>query len=467
MDLKTYVGALRRRWWIILVAVVAGALASGIAYFATPPTYAASVTFYVAAPVTGGANPQSAVQYAQARVNSYVLLMSSDRVADAVVARTGVDLTASQVATRITAEATLNTVVMTATIKDSSPERAHLIAQGLADTFSDTAAQLDNVGTNGQKVYVTVISGPTDLGVVAPQLKIYAAIGLAAGLVLGLIIAILLEMLDNTVRSADAAAELSAPVIGSVPRERGGTDVATQAGQPGTLRAEAFRQIRTNLQFLGATNPVQVVMVTSAVSGEGKSQVAVGLAAAFADTGKSVLLLEADLRRPNLAASFGLDQDAGLTSVLVGSKSVEDMVHTVLPGVDILTAGFLAPNPSELLGSDGFADLILGFRDGYDHVIIDTPAVLPVADAAVISQRADGIVLVIRVGKTSRDEVRAAVQAVRAGGARLLGSVMNELSPGGRHQYHVKLAEHRAGEGVRPTPSNPAVTSTDKQPSEE
>jgi polysaccharide biosynthesis transport protein len=471
VDLKTYVGALRRRWWIIGVSLIAGALAAGILYLATPPTYAASVTFYAAAPVTGGANPQAAAQYAQARVNSYVILMSSDRVAEAIVARTGVDLDPSEVAMRITAEAKLNTVVMTATVHDSSAQRAHLIAQGLADTFSDTAAALDNVGTNGQKVYVTVVSGPTDLGVVAPQLRIYAAIGLAAGLVIGFIIVILLELLDNTVRTADAAAELAgAPVIGSVPRDNSARDLVTGAGRPGTVRAEAFRQMRTNLSFLGAVSPVRVLMITSAAAGEGKSQVAVGLAAAFADAGQSVLLLEADLRRPGLAAAFGLDSAVGLTTVLVGKRGIDDVVRSATPGVDVIVAGSLAPNPSELLGSDRFAEVLTTLRERYDHVIVDTPAVLPVTDAAVISPRTDGIVLVIRSGKTSRDQVRAAVQAVRAGGARVLGAVLNQPSRSTQHQYYVQVADHSsnaAAGAAEKAPGRPATGTAAEATSED
>lgn len=426
MDFRTYVTALRRSWWIAALATVLGLLGAGIAYAATPPTYASLVTFYVSTPVQTGVSPQSANQFAEARVNSYVVLMSSERVARDVIARTGVDLTPAEVTSRISAEARLNTVVVQATVRDSSQVRASELAQGLADTFGETVSRLDNPGASRATVVINVVSGPTDLGAVEPRLKVYAGLGVLVGLAVGLALIIARELLDNTVRSVESASELvGAPAVGDIgfdPDARRNPVLSTDRH---SLRAEAFRQLRTNLTFIDVAHSTQVLVVTSAVPGEGKTSVCLNLALALSETGHRVLVIEGDLRRPTMGRLLGLESEVGLTNVLVGQVELEQALQAWTPQVTVLTSGSLPPNPAELLEGAQIRHLLGVLRPRYDRILIDTTPLLPVTDAAVASALGDGVLMVVRHAKTTREQVAVAVRSLQAVNAEVIGVVLN------------------------------------------
>lgn len=427
MDFRSYIVALRRFWWIAALTTALGLAGAAVAYGLTPSVYASEVTFYVSTPVQNGVSPQSSNEFAESRVNSYVILASSERVADAIVDRTGVDLTAAQVMSKITAEAELNTVVVRATVRDSSQARAQTLAQGLADTLGGTVSLLDNAGGTGKPtVVINVVSGPAALGPVEPRLKVFAGLGIAAGLVVGAVLIVVRELLDNTVRGPEsAAAAVGAPVLGNIGFDpefrRSPLMVGSRAA---SLGAEAFRQLRTNLTFVNATQTRQVLVVTSSVPSEGKTSVCVNLALMLAEAGRRVLLVESDLRRPSLAITLGLESEAGLTNVLINQLALDNALQEWTPKITVLTSGSLPPNPSELLESHQAAELIEQLRPRFDHIIIDTTPLLPVTDAAVASALGDGVLMVVRHGRTTRDQAADAVKSLHAVNAEVIGTVL-------------------------------------------
>ena len=426
MDFRTYVTALRRSWWIAALATVLGLLGAGIAYAATPPTYASQVTFYVSTPVQTGVSPQSANQFAQDRVNSYVALMSSERVARDVITRTGVNLTPAEVTSRISAEAKLNTVVLQATVRDSTQVRASELAQGLAETFGETVSRLDNPGASRATVIINVVSGPTDLGAVEPRLKVYAGLGILVGLALGVALIIVRELLDSTVRSVESASELvGAPAVGNIGFDPEARRSPLLANDRNSLRAEALRQLRTNLTFIDVAHSTQVLVVTSAVPGEGKTSLCLNLALALSETGHRVLVIEGDLRRPQMGRLLGLESEVGLTNVLVGQVELQQALQAWTPRVTVLTSGSLPPNPAELLEGAQIRHLLDVLRPRYDRILIDTPPLLPVTDAAVASALGDGVLMVVRDAKTTREQVAVAVRSLKAVNAEIIGVVLN------------------------------------------
>jgi succinoglycan biosynthesis transport protein ExoP len=422
MDFRTYATALRRYWWIAAITTLLGILGAGVTYAMTPPTYASRVTFYVSTPVQTGVSPQSANQFAEARVNSYVVLMSSERVARDVIARTGVTLTPAEVMSRISAEANLNTVVVQATISDSNQDRASELARGLAETFGETVSRLDNQGAGRATVIINVVSGPTDLGAVEPRLKVYAGLGVLVGVAL----IILRELLDSTVRSVEGASEIvGAPGIGNIGFDPGARRSPLLATERNSLRAEAFRQLRTNLTFVGVARPAQVLVVTSAMPGEGKTSLCLNLALALSETGHRVLVLEGDLRKPQMAELLGLESGIGLTNVLVGQVDLDEALQTWTPQVTVLTSGSLPPNPAELLEGDEIRRVLDDLRPRFDRILIDTTPLLPVTDAAVASALGDGVVMVVRHAKTTREQVAVAVRSLQAVNAEIVGVVLS------------------------------------------
>jgi capsular exopolysaccharide synthesis family protein len=194
--------------------------------------------------------------------------------------------------------------------------------------------------------------------------------------------------------------------------------------------AEAYRHLQTNLQFLDVDSPPRVLMVSSAVPAEGKTTVAVNLALALADAGQRVVVIEADLRRPRVTAYLGLVGGVGLTNVLTGRAQVEEVEQAYEDGdLVVIGAGPTAPNPAQLLASGTMAALLAKLRASYDYVILDAPPLLPVADATGLAVLADGVLLSVRHGSTTKDQLRQARATLERVGARIVGTVLNLVPP--------------------------------------
>jgi len=226
-------------------------------------------------------------------------------------------------------------------------------------------------------------------------------------------------------------------------------------GSAQSARAEAMRQLRTNLQFVNVDRPLRSLVVSSALSGEGKSTTVCNLGIAFAEAGKRVIIVDADLRRPSVAEYFGLEGAVGLTDVLAGRANVRDVVQPWgSSGLWILPSGYVPPNPSELLGSGNMADLLTALGSGFDIILIDTPPLLPVTDAAVMSTIADGCLLVSRHAKTTTSQAGLAAEALAAVSAKLHGCVLNMTQgmSGGSYAYYGYDSVKATTSGETPKP---------------
>lgn len=472
MDLRAYLRAIRKSWWLVLLIGVLGAGVGVLVNFRATPVYAARVTFYISTPSSNAAtNPLSSGQFAEQRTNSYVQLLSSDELARLVVSRGNLPLTPEEVVAKISAQSQLNTVLVTATVKDTSAPRALAIARTVGDTFPGMVDGLDNRGTKTSTVALSVTSGPTlDSAPVSPRKKLNIALGLIAGVVLGLIAAVMRELLDTTVRSVETLKGASGnAVVGTISFDAAARKSPLIVGdQVRSVRAEAFRHIRTNLQFADVDHPPRVIVVTSSVAAEGKSTTAANLALVFAETTAKVLLIEADLRRPRVTQYLGIERAVGLTNVLAGQVEVEDVLQTWGSGLTVLPSGSIPPNPSELLGTQNMIDLVDGLRPRFDMIIIDTPPLLPVTDAAVVAAVADGVVVVVRYGKTTRVQLSNAIRSLESVDARVLGCVLNmrparlSSAQGGYDGYGYYKDDQSAGPAVDWTPGRPGRPTPDR-----
>ncbi len=460
MDLHTYLGAVRKSWPLIVLTTILGAAVGVAAYLATPPTYASTVDFYVSTPQTGAISPQSGGQFAESRVNSYIVLLSSEQLAQRVVDATGIPMRPVDLSQQVTASTELNTVVVTATVTDGSPQRSLQIAQGIADTFPKLVDELDNAGRSNAVVVIHVVSGPTlQADPISPDWKRYVGLGLAIGLILGLLIAVFRELLDTSVRSLEVAQKLvGAPVIGTIAFDPETKKSPLIIGAEATsTRAEAYRQLRTNLQFISAARSADVILVTSSLPLEGKTTTSVNLALTFVEFGERVLLIEADLRRPKVAAYLDLDREVGLTNVLAGQVALDEVIQPWgSDGLFVLASGSTPPNPSELLGSPRMADIIESLKGQYDKIVIDSPPVLPVTDAVVASALAEAVVLVIRHGKTSRAQLATAAQSLANVDAHIVGSVLNMKKQGRRERHTYGTDAYHEAANARPVQATEA-----------
>ena len=305
---------------------------------------------------------------------------------------------------------------------------------------------------------------------VSPNRRRAATTAIIFGILLGLGAAVLLDRLDTSIRSPDELGKrYDLTVLGMIPAIRL-SDVnadgpsATARGRlvthadPRSPVAEAYRSLRTNLAFARAQSDLRTLVLTSPGPADGKSTTIANLAITFSQQGQRTLVVDADLRRAVLDRTFEVPRTPGLTDVLVGRLPLDQAVHASdIPNLYVLGSGEFPPNPSELLGSDAMRKLIEDARTQFDVVLFDTPPLLAVTDAAVLSTRVDGTVLVVRMGKTAREAVRRALLALRAVHPNILGGVLNDVDfrsgsyYGGYgyyyYAYHYYSDSHRNGNG--------------------
>ncbi|TAN40913.1 MAG: polysaccharide biosynthesis tyrosine autokinase [Nitrospirae bacterium] len=266
---------------------------------------------------------------------------------------------------------------------------------------------------------------------VKPRKALNLLLGLIVGLFGGIGMAFFVEYLDHTVKSPDdAEAKTGATVLGLVPlmdvKEKPIETIVIK--EPNSVIAESYKAIRTAILLSTAEKPPKRILVTSTSPEEGKTSTSINIASAIAQAGYSVLLLEADLRRPRISKVFGLSNAKGLSTFLTSTTVLEEVIHQdVAPHLSILTAGPIPPNPSELLGSKRMKKLIEHLGEQYDFIICDSPPLLSVADSLMLDKVLDATIIVTRAGKTTYDAVRKGLRQLTDMKSHVLGIIINAL----------------------------------------
>jgi capsular exopolysaccharide synthesis family protein len=443
---------------LVVLCCLLGLLGGGAASLLVKPTYTAETQLFVAIQGSGTVSElQQGNTFSQARVQSYVKTVKSPVVLQPVIDRLGLQANANELSKRVIASADLNTVLINISVTDSSPVQAAATAEGVARSLIQVVDDLEKPESGGTSpVRLSVIAPATaPQSPSAPNTRINLLIGLVVGLVGGVSVALLRSLLDTRVRGdVDVRQVTDAAVLGGIATdsESSKRPLLTQAPHQ-SPRAESFRQIRTNLQFANVAGKAKTVLVTSSVPGEGKSTTATNLAIAISQSGHTVCLIDADLRRPMVHEYLGLDRNAGLTTALVGAADVNDLLQPW--GEDnlyVLTSGQIPPNPSELLGSEQMRSLIQRLEGVFDTVIIDSPPLLPVTDAAVLAQHVGGVVIVIGSQQVKIPELKKSFAAMDMVGANILGVILNRLPVKGpdayAHSYYSYASHPVGGRGV-------------------
>lgn len=435
MDLRDYLRMLARNWLLILLLLVVGVGAGGAYALVQKPVYEATATAFVSASAGDSLSELSAgAGYLELAVKGYASISTTAYVLRPVIAHEGLDISPADLAAQVTAVAGDQEAVLQITVKDSSPARAAQIANAITSQLAVAVVDLTpNGSTTGTSsaVKLTPVDPaipPTSTAGLKPWLIV--ALGGAAGLVVAVLIGLLRELLDTRIRSREDLARVTdAPFLGATARNAGGRSrrliVRDAAESPG---AEEYRTIRTNLRFVQLDQSRRSVVVTSANEREGKSTAAANLALAVGGLGDRVLLIDADLRRPILATIFGLDGGVGLSDVVIGDVQIEDAVqHIAAGGIDLLPAGSIPPNPNELLQSHGIDELLGRLHEQYDLIVIDSPPLLAVSDAVVLSSRVGGALVIAAAGRARRGQLDQALESLARAEARVLGVVLTML----------------------------------------
>jgi tyrosine-protein kinase len=461
MTPREYLDLFRGRWRAILAGLLLGIVGAIGVVLLSAPQYASSVTLFVSA---GTSTDASAAldrnELSVQRMQTYAQLATSESIARDVVLSLELDMTADELVDKISASAEPDTVLLTVTVTDQKPDLAADIANVLADRFvarveeleQPAAAQPDPaaqavpgapVVSGDPVVTATVLEEAIPAtSPVSPQPLLTIAIGVLLGLFAGIALAVLRQTLAPSITNRRRLAEFAgAPVLGVLRRYRGDArPPIVVRDDPRSRRAEAFRRLRANLQFVDADGVHKIVMLTSPASGDGTATVLCELACAMAETGQRVLVVEADLRRPRIADRFGVAQTVGLTNILARGARVEDVVQRARGGVDVVTSGPIPPSPGPLLASPTMARFLTDVRSQYDVVLVGAAPVLPVADATVLAPLVDAVVLVVRLG-TPAHRVEAARESLRVVSARVPGTVLT-MAPdrAGRNERYVAAA---------------------------
>ncbi|MGI5156863.1 polysaccharide biosynthesis tyrosine autokinase [Microbispora sp. CA-102843] len=428
MELLYYLRLIRGNWLLLVLALLVGLTAALVVTVRTPPRYVATITMLVSADDREG-SVSTAVQagvLSQQRVQSYATLLTSRRV----LAKIAGDGDAEGFQADVTAEAIPNTSLLRATVADSEPRRAAARADALGDAFTAVIDQIERpTPKSPPTVRVTVVDdAEIPENPVAPRPMVNVALGLLIALLTAVGGLVLRDRLDTSVKTAEALQQVAkTSILGVIGYERDARRNPLITGGSGrSSRSEAFRSLRTNLQFIGVDRQPKSLVVTSCLPNEGKSSVSANLAIAMAQAGWRVILVDGDLRRPSVAGYLGIEGGTGLTDVLIDRARLPEVIQTWgRPGLSALPSGRVPPNPSELLGSQGMRAVLAQLTAEYDMVIIDAPPLLPVTDAAALGAICDAALLVVRHGKTRREQVVRAAELLSSINARLVGAVMN------------------------------------------
>ena len=274
---------------------------------------------------------------------------------------------------------------------------------------------------------------------VKPKRGLNFILALMVGLFGGISAAFFIDYMDDTVKTAeDVDKKTGLAFLDVVPLTAEKNGPVFMTSDPKSAAAEAYRTIRTGLMLSSAVNRLKVILITSATPNEGKTTTAVNLAVAMAQMGEKVLIVDCDMRRRNLHNFFNIGNDAGICDVLVDPGKLSQVIRRMdtYPHLDILTGGTPAPNPSELLGSERMKAFIAGTREHYDRVIIDSPPLMAFSDPLVLASLADGVIMVVWGGKTSREILQKAIRLLKGIDARILGVVLNKIDTSRKSYYY-------------------------------
>lgn len=440
MELPDYIRLLRKNWTIVVATMLLGGIGGGIVAATASPKYTASTRLYVSVRTGEGAasiDLNQGTTFARQAVTTYADVAVSAIVLDPVIEKLGLTQTVGGLASQVSASSPAGTVLIDIAVTDSSPAQAANLANAVGESFADIVTETleKPSGSGASLVNVRTIqpaSAPSRPS--APNVPVLIGVGLLSGLALGVAIAVARTLLDTKVRTVqDLETITRKPFLGGIAFDAEATKLpVVMHAEPRSLRAEGYRRLRTSFQFVNIAGSRRSVVVTSAGPGEGKSNVATNLSVALADTGASVVLIDGDLRRPRVADYLGIEGGAGLTDLLIGRAELGDVLQ---PWGDaqlfVLAAGRIPPNPSELLGSQAMRTMLDHLSEDFDYVIIDAPPLLPVADAAVLSSIAAGVLLVAGIGQTATSSVVSSLRMLDGVKANLLGVVATMLPAAG------------------------------------
>lgn len=452
MGARAYWRVLRDRWPWVVAGVMGGALTAIVLILTLPTRYSSETSLLLDVESAAG-NVTAAYDgelLAQQKVQAYVPLFSGPQFAGLVtdeLAHRGVSDDPQAVQGALSATSAGESPVVRLTATGTSAGQAQDRASAAATAAANLVASLETPDPQAPSALTArVVATASPPGPPSPGAALILSLGLLLGLAGGVLVALVRDAMDRSVRTArEVETAARAPLLGVLDNDRKHAEhpLALHQGVR-SERAEAIQTIRTALSLRPAAPPSEVLLVTSALPGEGKTSFACDLAVAAAQGGRRVLLVGADLRRPRFAKFLGIEESVGVSTVLAGRTSRAVATQQWGRGLlDVLPAGRVPDQPLDVVGSKPMRELLGVLRHEYDLVVLDTPPVLAVSDASVLAAATDGCVLVAALGHSTPRDVEQAAARLRAAGT-LLGVVVSRVRPGTRPRYVSDAAAEEA-----------------------
>ena len=449
MEIKDYLRIFARYWWVIVILTLVGGAIGWATWQFGSREYQSTATLFVA--TQNGTTVTEAYQnnlFSTDRANSYASLATSEQVAARAVDQLKGTITPEELRGKISAVAAPKTVLFNVSVTDSDPALAQTYANAVTDQLVGLVSELETSRRGGTPAAGAVVVDEADYPVKAlgMALPIRIGVGAAAGLLVGVLAALLVGALDRRVRGREPVADAtSTSLIGGLPADPARSKIPVVELDKDGIYAERLRELRTNLRFARLANdnePPTVIAVTSPSASDGRTTLAIDLAAALAESGRNVVLVDGDFRGSALAERLPLMGPAkeaaatrGLSTTIAGENSVaEAIVPDVLLGhhrVAFLPTGPIPPRPGELWAADRATELLDELADTYDYVIIDTPPLSKYNDGALVAALSDGALLLARIRQTTNSALRRAVQTLQGAHGAVIGAVAT-FEPGHR-----------------------------------
>ena len=450
MDIRRIINMVLKKWPFIVIMtflITVSAYVYGSVY--VTPTYSAQALMIVNKSQYQ-ASEQNQMSYndiifTQKLVKSYVIIMMSDANIELVKQEIGTDLSISQIKSCVKIASVQETEVLQITVENKDPVLAQSIANALVKVSPPTLIRVIKAGSAE-----VIDTAPIPASPVKPVIWLYLVVGAMLGLMFSILLIFLRDFFDNTFKTEeDIRNVLDLPVITSLPEiEKGAATIVTEE-TPFDYK-EAFKVLRTKIQFSGVDGDMKKIAITSSGPFEGKTTVSINLALTMAETGKRVLLIDADLRKPKVHKTLNMPSEPGITSVITQQETLASVIKKVpdYDSLDIVTCGVIPPNPTELLGSHQMEAFIKRVEDDYDYIIFDTPPIGLVADTAVLSKMLDGVIWVVSYGKTVKEAAHFAKDTLDSVDVNIIGCVFNRVkadSYGNRGYYRTYGGGYRYG----------------------
>ena len=477
LDLGYLFGVLKKHLLsVILAAIIAAGAGFGVSAFVIPKKYESHAMLYIEnnQKVSEAVNIND-INAAQKLVNTCQIIFKSSTMMDRLIANLDLPYTKEALNSMITASSVNGTEVMELTVECSDPREAQLIVNELVELSTEEFLRVVKSGS------IEIIDmGKVNTTPSFPNVPMITAVCFVIGAAAAYLIGLIRDMLDVAVKADDNIAKMyDVPVFAEIEDSEtvgsgkygygkyGGYDRYGYGAKPAAPAAktdesespangfspkfisektsfaitEAYNAARTNLMFAVSTFKYKIVAFTSSNPSEGKSTVTANFAISFANAGYKVLLVECDLRKPTVAKNFGLKPGRGMSSVLGGFCTVSEAINRdVVTGLDVIAAGDIPPNPTELLGSDTMKNFLIGASENYDYIFLDTPPVNVVTDSQLMNEIIAGLVFIVKEGFTTHPDIQSALENIRLANGKTLGFIRTFCRRGKSGRYGKKYS---------------------------